>query len=355
MKNGQQLHSGQRAVTSLEVGRAAGVSQAAVSRVFTPGASVSKAMRDKVTAAAERLGYHPNALARGLAGGRSYLIAIVVFDLGRSFFGQIVEQLIFSLQTNALKALVVTVPKEQDPRTTLREIMAYGVDGVVVATVTLPSSATLADGALREGLPVVLINQDSSDPLASAVCCDDRKGADMAATLLVSAGCRSMMYLSGTPDTYTSQKRLLGFREAVLERCLPEPLVVHGDYTYNGGLAAAEEILASAKRPDGVFCANDLMALGLIDGLRNSKIKVGEDLSVVGFDGIEAGGWAGYELTTVEQPLIEMSRLVTALLTYRITNRLLPGEKVLVAPQKLSRGSCRSLGSGSLAAIPVTR
>ena len=97
------------------------------------------------------------------------------------------------------------------------------------------------------------------------------------------------------------------------------------------------------------------MALGLIDGLRNSKIKVGEDLSVVGFDGIEAGGWAGYELTTVEQPLIEMSRLVTALLTDRITNRLLLGEKVLVAPQQRSRGSCRSLGSGSLAAIPFTR
>lgn len=344
-----------RPVTSQDVGRAAGVSQAAVSRVFTPGRSVSKRMREKVTKAAEQLGYQPNALARSLAGGRSYLIAIVVVEVGRSFFGQILEQLVSNLQKHALRAMVVTVSDDHEPRTTLREIMSYGIDGVIVATATKRSSLAFADGALRQNMPVVLINQETSDSLASAVCCDDREGAELAAELLASAGSRRMAYLAGPPETATSHKRLVGFQAALQERRLPEPVVYPGDYSYASGFRTAKAILGDEARPDGIFCGNDVMGLGLIDGLRGSPIKVGTHLLLVGFDGIEAGGWAGYDLATVEQPLTEMAQCVTALLLERIDNPRLPGRNISLSPRPRRRGSCQPPGTEPFAATSLTR
>ncbi len=206
--------SGPDKVTSQDVAKRAGVSQSAVSRVFTPGASASKGTVEKVRHAALELGYRPNVLARSLITGRSRIIGLVVAYLENQFYPEAVERLSVALQAKGYHVLVfMAAPTVGDVDAVMQEILDYQVDGIVLASVSMSSS--LASQCAAFGIPVVLFNRDQDDDRLSSVTTDNRAGGRALAEHLTGLGHNRIAYLAGFEGASTQRDREAGFREGL--------------------------------------------------------------------------------------------------------------------------------------------
>ncbi len=330
-----------RPVTSVDVARAAGVSQATVSRVFTPGSRITGPMRERVLATALALGYRPNAIARGLASQRSRMIGIVMGNMRNPFYPQVLELFSDVLRGTGRQVLLFTVRDGETVDDLLPELLQYQVDGVVIASANLSSG--MARNCASLGTPVVLFNRVSKDAEVSSVCCENRVGGRLAADILAQAGHRRLAFLAGTADTSTNTERLTGFTERCGELGLPEPLVEPGAYTYEAGFAAMARALEAGTAPDGVFCANDIIALGALDAARQGGLVPGRTVSVLGFDDIALATWPNYRLTTIRQDIQAMVRKAVQVLTERAGGGAGPQVTIRVAPEIVWRDTvCRS-------------
>jgi DNA-binding LacI/PurR family transcriptional regulator len=292
------------AATSIDVAKAAGVSQSAVSRVFTPGASVSPATRRKVTDAAAALGYRPNALARSLITQRSNLIGIVMAHLTNPFYPPVLDSFSRKLQAQGRGVLLISAPSTGDIDDALPEVLQYQVDAIVITSATL--SSAMAEECARQGRPVVLFNRVVADAKVHAVCCDNVVGGRRIADLFLDAGDTRTGYIAGTENSSTNLERERGFRERLRARGAPLPLRAVGNYNYADGAEAARQLLDRKDRPTALFCANDVMACAAIDVARARGLRVPDDLSVVAFDDSIVAGLNAYQLTTIRQPVEAM-------------------------------------------------
>ncbi|MEM9270541.1 MAG: LacI family DNA-binding transcriptional regulator, partial [Pseudomonadota bacterium] len=197
-------------VTSHDVARQAGVSQSAVSRVFTPGASVSEKTAQKVRRAADELGYRPNVLARSLITGKSRIIGLVVAYLDNAFYPQALEMLSTSLQDKGYHVLMFMASQTAgNIDQVLEEILDYQVDGLILASVAL--SSDLAARTWSAGLPVVLFNRSQDDPSLSAVTSDNVAGGRALAEHLVACGYTRIGHIAGWEGASTQRDREAGF------------------------------------------------------------------------------------------------------------------------------------------------
>lgn len=329
-----------RMVTALDVARAAGVSRSAVSRTFTEGASVSEKTRRTVMEAAWSLGYRPNAIARSLITQRSRMIGVVMAEIGNPFYTSVLEAFSEKLQAMDMRVLLFTIARAHDIDDALPALLQYQVDGVVITSSVLSSEmARKCDAA---GMPVVLFNRDVRAGSTSSVSSDNRSAGRMVADYLLDGGHRRPGFVAGTEDTSTSINRERGFVERLAERGVGPPLRDCGDYTYDGGAAAARRLLTAADRPDALFCANDVMAMGALDVARRELgLDVPADLSLVGFDGIEIAGLPPYDITTVFQRIDPMTDIAIDVLMERIDDPSLRPVKRLVPCELRERGSAR--------------
>jgi DNA-binding LacI/PurR family transcriptional regulator len=332
------------AVTSLHVARLAQVSQSAVSRAFTPGASVSELTRIKVNDAARQLGYRPNAIARTLITKKSRIIGVVMSQLDNQFYPLVLEKLSQRLRQDGLHVLLfITDRNESDG--VLAEILQYQVDGIVMASTVL--SSALARDCAEAGSPVVLFNRMSRQAAneahpASAVTSDNEAGARMVAHHLVAGGHKRIAYLAGLEASSTNLDRERGFREelALLGTRIHARAV--GNYSFEGAQAATRELFSKPQdRPDALFVGSDHMAIAAMDVLRfELGLRVPQDVSVVGFDNVPQAAWDAYQLTTVEQPVDAMIEATAALLRAAIEGTA-PPETVTVPCQLVVRSSTR--------------
>ena len=197
-------------VTSLQVAKKAGVSQSAVSRVFTPGASASRATIDKVKKAANDLGYRPNILARAMVSGKSRIIGVVVAYLENQFYPEALERLSNSLQAKGYHVLIFMAGKNmQSLDDVVEEILDYQVDGIVAASVAM--SSTLAERCKFAGVPMVLFNRSQDLPSMSAVTSDNIAGGRKVAEFLISGNHKKIGYISGWEGASTQRDREAGF------------------------------------------------------------------------------------------------------------------------------------------------
>ena len=197
-------------ITSIDVAKAAGVSQSAVSRYYTPGASVSKKTAEKVKVASDLLGYRPNVLARSLITGKSKIIGLVVAYLDNYFYPEAVEKISNTLQLEGYHVLVFMASKTAgDIDKVLSEILDYQVDGIIVASVAMSSS--LATRCQEAGIPIVLFNRDQDDSSLSSVTSDNIEGGEKVADLLISLGHKRISYIAGWEGASTQRDREFGF------------------------------------------------------------------------------------------------------------------------------------------------
>lgn len=306
-------------VTSHDVARAAGVSQATVSRALS-GGNVSDATRRRVLAAIESTGYVPNGAARAMRVGRTRAVGIVVADLLNPFYPQMLAAL-SSVFDRADYRVVVWLASRDGNNAALQAIQERAIDGVVFTTATADSPELRH--ALDHGSPIVLVNRPLAGIECDQVASDNRRGGRLVARYLRSHGRRRIGYIGGSPTASTSEERHRGFAEELdrLGYALPAELVCHGEYTHAEGVAAARRMLGRPAPPDAIFCANDLLAFGAIDGARELGVRVPEDLWIVGYDDIPMAAWSAYSLTTVRQNIDDEAAIAARLLIDRIEGR----------------------------------
>lgn len=290
--------------TSQDVAEMAGVSQATVSRVFAGNTNVSAKKRKKIMEVAARLDYKPNAHARSLSSRKSMMIGIVMRNIRNPFYSAVLE--IFHNRLSALGYHLIFINSENEEiqESEITQLLEYNVEGVIITDALLSSSA--AQKFKRYGIVVVLFNRYTENSESSAVFCDNYLAAKQIATYLVEMGHQSLAFISGPSDTSTTIDRLRGFKEVLEERKIKDLMIEPGNYTFESGFKAAQELMTRNKHIDGIFCGNDIIALGVMDAIRVIGLRIPEDVSVIGFDNIRPSEWPSYSLTTWEQPLEEM-------------------------------------------------
>jgi DNA-binding LacI/PurR family transcriptional regulator len=330
-------------VTATDVARRAGVSQSAVSRVFTPGASVSRAMADRVRRAAEELGYRPNVLARSLITGRTRIVGLVVGYLENPFYPAALEALSAALEARGYHILVFHAANGEgaaDVERVVGELMDYQVDGLVTASVRL--SDRLVARCRAAGLPVVLFNRGLPGSGLSSVTSANRAGGRKVAEFLVAGGHRRIAHIGGLQSASTGLDRWTGFREALAEAGGEVHALAEGGFDRERAALAARAMMDAPAPPDAIFVANDHMALGVLDELRHGMgIDVPGEVSVVGYDDVPAAAWKAYDLTTIRQPVNRMVAATVEILMAEIKGGAPPGSATEVAAELVLRSSAR--------------
>ncbi|WP_416884055.1 LacI family DNA-binding transcriptional regulator [Marivita sp.] len=290
-----------RKVTSLDVAKRAGVSRSAVSRVFTPGASVSERTASKVREAANALGYRPNVLARAMLTGKSKIIGLVVAYLDNHFYPTVLELLSEALEREGYHVLVfMAAHSADDVEDVVSQILDYQVDGLILASVSL--SSDLADRCRASGVPVVLFNRKLEAEGELAVVSDNRMGGRLAAEHLISLGRTRIGHIAGWEGASTQRDREAGFMEGLRAAGLGLFAREVGDYRLPRAKEAARRMFDTPDRPDAVFVANDYMAFGVMDVLRSELgLRVPDDVALIGFDDVPSAAWPAYSLTTIRQ------------------------------------------------------
>ena len=328
-------------VTSAEVARLAGVSQSAVSRVFTPGASVSAKTMEKVRAAAEELGYRPNVLARSLITGRTRIIGLVVAYLENQFYPMALELLSRALQARGYHILVFMAENSTERvAQVMSELLDYQVDGIITASVAMSNDLTTrCDGA---GIPVVMFNRGQDDTRLSEVTSDNVNGARRAAEFLIKGGHKRIAHVMGWQGSSTGRDRAEGFKQAMQAAGLQPFTMLDGAYAREKAAAVTRDLCQGPERPDAIFVGNDHMAFAVMDTLRHELgLRVPQDVSVVGYDDVPMAAWPAYGLTTIRQPVNRMVEATVAALLNQIEGGSSAPTKVKINGPLMVRTSAR--------------
>ncbi len=337
----------QERVTSLQVAERAGVSQSAVSRVFTSGASVSQKTVEKVRLAAKELGYRPNVLARAMASGRSRIIGLVVAYLENYFYPEVLEKLSNALQENAYHVLIFMASQTAgNIDDVLEELLDYQVDGIVMASVAM--SSDIASRCQAAGVPVVLFNRSQDDDGIAAVTSDNFAGGRKVAEFLLAGGHERIAYVAGWEGASTQRDREAGFNAGMRDAGREVVARAVGEFRTDAARVAARRMFGTdpERRPDAVFVANDHMAFAVMDVVRfELGLRIPQDVSVVGFDDVPPAGWPAYDLTTVRQCADRMVKETVSVLLDLVERRdAVTPRRIAVDAPLVVRGSARLPG-----------
>lgn len=327
-------------VTSQQVAQLAGVSQSAVSRVYTSGASASKKTILKVHKAAEALGYRPNVLARAMVSGKSRIIGLVVAYLENQFYPDAIEKLSTQLQEKGYHVLIFMASKTAgNIDSVVEEILDYQVEGIIVASVAL--SSQLAKRCHLAGVPIVLFNRSQDGEGLSCVTSDNFSGGAKAARFLLAAGHEKIGYIAGWEGASTQRDREFGFTAALQQAGMDLYAREVGNFSMEKASEATRRMFAKNK-PDAVFVANDHMAFAVMDTLRfELGLRIPEDISVISYDDVPAAAWPAYNLTTVRQRAEQMVQETVRILMEQIHGNGLQSQQISIGSPIIVRGSAR--------------
>lgn len=264
---------------------------------------MSAKTRERVIEAANALGYRPNQLARSLMTGRTELIGLVSNHFANPAFMEVFDLFTRELQTRGLRPLLANLGEDDDGTAALDMIRQYSVDAVLIATSAPPEG--FAASCRAAGLPVLHVfgraGRSSPVPVATV---DNVAGGRLVAEAMRGSGLRRLAFLGGSLHDASTIDRGKGFSETAGK--LLRQTIHAGNYSHEHGRLAMHTLLDRDDAIDGVFCGDDVLALGAIDACRERGVNVPGDVSIVGFDDMPPAAWASYSLATVRQPIREM-------------------------------------------------
>lgn len=293
------------AVTLKEVAERAGVSRSAVSRAFTEGASVSERTRRKVEKAASEMGYSPNVLARSLTTRRTKLVGLVSDNFHNPVFLQVFDLFTRGLQERGLRPLLVNLSGATELEGAVRMLQQYSVDGVVVASSTLPPG--FATAFRRAGVPVVhSFGRCANAPEAHVVGIDNVFCGKLAAETLVARGYRRIGFMGGPEAATSTQDRIAGFMEELSQHSGIS--VTHSfaeAYSFRAGRQEMTRLL-KAGPAEAYFCGDDVLSIGALSAIESAGMSTPGDIGIIGLNDMEMAGWENINLTTIHQPIREI-------------------------------------------------
>ncbi len=316
-------------VNSHDVARAANVSPSAVSRAFTPGASVAPEKRARILAAARELGYRPNVMARAIAKGRSNVAGLIMFGETNRHHPEVLLAISRSFQTRGIRIMLFIIEHTDEVEEAVENVLSYQLDGVIAAA-PIPAAdlATLAQAEV----PVIFYNRPGTQTCA-AVSCDHAGAGRAVAAHMLAAGHRSFALIRAQ-DSYVAAERMRGV-EAELAGAKAKVVAASvGDFAYEEGFGAVNGWLAKGKASfTALIAANDMMAIGALDALVATGRKSEEQIAVAGFDGIDASRWQSHRIISVRQPIEQMAEAVADMMHKQMDGamsiaeyRLFPGQ-----------------------------
>jgi len=279
------------------------VSVNTVSRALAGKPDVSLETRTRVLEVAERLGYRPNRLARGLRSNKTFAIGVIVTDIANPFFAELVKGVEEAARQNGYS--IILEDTGEDPEKEARAIqvmLAERVDGLLLTPVQ--SKKETVEEVLKSKFPLVLMGRYFPDLEAPYIVSDDFQGAILATKHLIELGHRKIAHVAGPLHISSAQDRLSGYKRALKEHGIParEEFILTGAVTLRDGYAAGQELLKLKRLPTAVFAYSDLVAIGLMQALMEEEVEIPGDVSLVGYDDIEFSAYTKVPLTTVRIP-----------------------------------------------------
>ncbi len=295
--------------TILDVAERAGVSPMTVSRVINGEKNVREATRQRVEKAIADLAYAPNPAARSLASAGALRIGLLYSNPSAAYLSEFLLGSLDQCSRMAVQLVVEKCEPDVDQLTAVDHMIEAGIDGVLLPP-PLCDSAVIVERLHRAGIPTVVVASGEPLPTVSAIRIDDFRAAQLMTRHLIDLGHRRIGFVKGHPNQTASALREAGFMAAMATAGLEveDRLVVQGYFTYRSGLDAADQLLSMRHHPTAIFASNDDMAAGIVSVAHRQGLDVPEDLTVVGFDDTALATTVWPPLTTIRQPVAEMSR-----------------------------------------------
>ena len=318
-----------------DVARAAGVSRALVSLVIRDSPKVSERSRRDVLAAAERLGYRPNLMARNLASRRTMTIGVLLNDLHNPFFAEVADGILTAADESSYRVLFSTGRVRPAIEShALEAFLELRVDGIVLVGSRLPRA--VIEAAART-VPLVAVGRRLRSSVVDTINNHEQAGACLAVDHLAGLGHERIVHIDGGRGAGSAPRRS-GYRAAMVRHGLEGHVrVVGGDLTELSGVRAVASLVRSDDLPTAIFAANDLSAAGALDRLGGEGLRVPEDVSLVGYDNTGLAAMHHIGLTTIDQPRSKMGRQSVATLLQRIDRPRMPAVDLAVDPSLVVR------------------
>lgn len=333
--------------TIKDVALAAGVSVATVSRAMNGHSSVRPETSARILAVMRELRYTPHGAAQSLVTRRTRTIGVLLPDMHGEFFSELIRGIDTAARMQHLHLLLSSSHGDLADTTAALKAMRGRVDGLIVMAPT--ATAQFFHDFLPDTLPSVLINAANDAGPHRCVRIDNYGGAAEMVRHLHRSGRRRIAFIAGPHDNNDAAERLRGFRET-MRALAPDdsPLIIRGDFNEPSGIRAGQQIVALAERPDAVFAANDMMAIGCMFALADAGVRVPDDIAVVGYDDIPIARLVRPALTTVSVPIadlgtVALERLVNAMEGSEPAR----GEETLLRTKVQVRSSCGAARTGN--------
>ncbi|HUY96705.1 MAG TPA: LacI family DNA-binding transcriptional regulator [Verrucomicrobiae bacterium] len=323
----------------VDIARLSGVSPATVSRVMTGSRPVSPPLRERVLATARRFDYQPSQLARNLRRGRTATVGVLVSDIENPHFSKMVRFIEEALYARGIRVLFCNSAEDSRKQSAYLEVMAAErVMGVVISP-TAEGDAAVSN-LMDLGTPVVAIDRPVADPRADVVVADHAHAMAAGTQLLIDSGRRHIGWIGGREGIWTTTERLAGY-SSTIRRAGLEPVSQLGEFTAEMGYRAAERLLDGHPELDGLMIANNLMVIGVLQALRQRAVRVPDQLGIVAFDDPPWANLVEPPLTTIAQPIREMSEAAVDRLFLRLDDPSLPPRRICLECHLEIRASSR--------------
>lgn len=328
-------------VTIYDVAREANVSMATVSRVVNNNPNVKPQTRKKVFDAIEKLGYRPNAVARGLASKRTTTVGVVIPDISNAIFAEVARGIEDIANMYHYNIILCNADKRKEKEVrVINTLLEKQVDGLLFMGGAVSDEHIQAFKTSR--VPIVLCATSDERDMYPSVDIDHKAAAKDAVQALIEQGHRRIAMISGTlQDPSTGYARFQGYKEALEEAGLKvdDELVRIGNYRYESGSETARYFLELDQRPTAIFAANDEMAIGAIHAIQDAGLKVPDDISVIGLDNTRMASMVRPQLTTVAQPMYDIGAVSMRLLTKLMNKETVQNERVILKHELIARQS----------------
>ncbi|WP_028392269.1 catabolite control protein A [Bacillus cihuensis] len=323
-------------ITIYDVAREANVSMATVSRVVNGNPNVKPATRKKVSEVIDRLGYRPNAVARGLASKKTTTVGVIIPDISSIFYAELARGIEDIATMYKYNIILSNSDENQDKELhLLNTMLGKQVDGIVFM------GSNITENHIAEfkksPVPIVLAGTVEDTKQIPSVNIDYEAAAFDAVSTLTGKGHTQIAFVGGNLEDPITKKKLEGYKRGLETANISynEDLIVEGDYTYDSGIESLEKLLESPSRPTAIIAGTDEMALGIVHGAQDKGYNVPEDFQVISFDNTRLTLMVRPHITTVVQPLYDIGAVSMRLLTKLMNKETVEGQEAVILPHRI--------------------